>query len=75
MCGSERDRVLFGVGVGNECVNHERAVKHISQSRVDRGDLRRGRSHTHARKLVRRTLGGGRRGQALLGGFGGEDEL
>ena len=36
VCGNERGPVLFRVGVGNESVNHEIAVKHASQSRVDR---------------------------------------
>jgi len=70
----ERDRILFGVGVGDECVDHEIAVGiQVSPGSIV-SDLRRGGARTHARKLARRTLDGGRRGQALLGGFGGEGE-
>lgn len=36
VCESEGEPVLFSVGVGNERVNHEVAVKHIRQSMVDR---------------------------------------
>ena len=71
MCRNERGVVLFRVGVGNERVKHKIAVKHMYVSTWSIVyDLRRGRSHTYARKPVRRTLsGGGRRGQALLEWF------
>ena len=69
-----RDRILFGVGVGDECVDHEIAVGiQVSPGSIV-SDLWRGSARTHARKLARRTLDGGRRGQALLAGFGGEGE-
>ena len=68
---NERGPVLFRVRIGNERVDHEIAASMDVSIKSIVCDLRRGGSHTHARKLARRASDGGRRGRALLGDFGG----
>ena len=60
-----RGSALFRIDVGNERVNHKIAIKQNVRTEAD--DRRRGCSRTHARTMVRHSLGGGFRGQALLG--------